>query len=50
MKKKYKDYRLIIIGDGELKNKLISQIKKLNLHEDVILIGHQRNIYKFSLI
>tara|TARA_B100000963_G_scaffold193779_1_gene168640 strand:+ start:1308 stop:2438 length:1131 start_codon:yes stop_codon:yes gene_type:complete len=47
MKKKYKDYRLIIIGDGELKNKLISQIKKLNLHEDVILIGHQRNIYKF---
>ena len=47
MKKKYKDYRLIIIGDGELKNKLISQIKKLNLYEDVILVGHQRNIYKF---
>ena len=47
MKKKYKDYRLIIIGDGELKDKLISQIKKFNLYEDVILIGHQRNIYKF---
>ena len=47
MKKKYKDYRLIIIGDGELKNKLISQIKILNLYEDVILVGHQRNIYKF---
>ena len=45
--KKYKDYRLIIIGDGELKDKLISQIKKFNLREDVILIGHQRNIYKF---
>ena len=47
MKKKYKDYKLIIIGDGELKDKLISQIKKFNLYEDVILIGHQRNIYKF---
>jgi len=47
MKKKYKDYRLIIIGDGELKEKLISQIKKLNLREDVILAGHQKNIYKF---
>ncbi len=47
IKKKYKDYRLIIIGDGELKGKLISQIKKLNLYEDVILIGHKKNIYKF---
>ena len=47
IKKKYKDYRLIIIGDGELKDKLISQIKKLNLYEDVILIGHQKNVYKY---
>ena len=47
IKKKYKDYRLIIIGDGELKDKLISQIKKFNLYEDVILIGHQKNVYKF---
>ena len=29
MKKKYKNYKLIIIGDGELKSKLISQIKDL---------------------
>ena len=48
MKKKYKDYRLIIIGDGEeLKGKLTHQIKKLNLREDVILMGHQKNVYKF---
>ena len=47
IKKKYKDYRLIIIGDGELKDELISQIKKFNLYEDIILIGHQKNVYKF---
>ena len=47
IKKKYKDYRLIIIGDGELKDELISQIKKFNLYEDVILIGHQKNVYKY---
>ena len=47
IKKKYKDYRLIIVGEGELKEKLISQIKKLGLSEDIILVGHQKNIYKF---
>ena len=47
IKKKYKNYKLIIIGDGELKDKLISQIKKLNLYEDVFLIGHKKNIYKY---
>ena len=47
MKKKYKDYKLIIIGDGELKGKLISQIEKLDLSEDVILVGHQKNVYNF---
>jgi len=47
MKKKYKDYKLIIIGDGELKEKLVSQIKKFDLNEDIILAGHQKNVYKF---
>ena len=44
--KKYKDYRLIIIGDGELKDKLIAKLK-FNLHEDVILIGHQKMYTNF---
>ncbi len=47
IKKKYKDYKLIIIGDGELKEKLVSQIKKFGLYEDIILAGHQKNVYKF---
>tara|TARA_E500000178_G_C17006843_1_gene748516 strand:+ start:166 stop:1296 length:1131 start_codon:yes stop_codon:yes gene_type:complete len=47
IKKKYKDYKLIIIGDGELKEKLVSQIKKFGLYKDIILAGHQKNVYKF---
>ncbi len=47
IKKKYKDLKLIIIGEGELKKKLNSQIKNFGLEEDIILLGHQQNIYKF---
>ena len=47
IKKKYKDLKLVIIGEGELKNKLNIQIKKFGLEDDIILVGHQQNIYKF---
>lgn len=38
---------LIIVGDGELRNELESQIKQLNLQDKVILAGTQSNPFPY---
>ena len=47
IEKKYDEYNLIILGDGEEKTKLISLIKSYNLEEKVNLIGYKDNVYKY---
>ena len=47
IEKKYDEYNLIILGDGEEKTKLISLIKSYNLEEKVHLIGYKDNVYKY---
>ena len=47
IQKKYSEYNLIILGDGEEKSKLISLIKSYNLEEKVHLIGYKDNVYKY---
>ncbi len=42
-----KDAQLIIIGDGNLKKDLESQIQNDNLSNRVFLLGKQTNVYKF---
>lgn len=37
-------YRLILIGDGELKNKKVSQVKKLNLDKRIKFLGEISDI------
>jgi len=44
-----KKTQLLIIGDGELKNKLETEIKNLNLEDRVFLLGRQKNPYKYLL-
>lgn len=44
---KYDKVKLIIIGDGILKNDLKKLINKLNLEQDVYLIGEHLNIFPF---
>ena len=39
--------KLIIAGEGELKQKLNELIYKLNLQKRVFIIGHQKNIYPY---
>ena len=39
--------KLVIIGDGELKNILNEQINKLNLQKDVLLLGFRKNPYAY---
>ena len=47
IQEKYKDIQLLIVGEGELKEKLKSQIINLDLQKKVRLEGFQSNIYKY---
>ena len=42
-----KDYDLIIIGEGELKNKLNNEIINLGLEKRIHLLGHLNNPYPY---
>ena len=45
--KKYPDYILLILGDGEQKMKLIELINRLKIQDKVFLLGFQNNVYKY---
>ena len=45
--KKYPDQKLLIIGEGELKNKIEYLIESLNLINSVFLIEHTNNVYYY---
>jgi glycosyltransferase involved in cell wall biosynthesis len=47
IKKIYKDYKLIIIGDGEEKIKLNKLVNRLELNDDVFLLGFKKNIFNY---
>ena len=42
-----KNYKLVIAGEGEDKNKLKNFIDKNNLNNNIILLGHVENIYPY---
>jgi glycosyltransferase involved in cell wall biosynthesis len=50
IKKIYNDYKLIIIGEGEKREELEFLICKLNLKNDVFLIGFKKNIFPYLKI
>ena len=39
--------KLLIIGEGPLREKIISWIKEMSLDEDILLIGFQKNPFKY---
>ncbi len=45
----FPDEKLLIFGEGELKTKLLKEIKKKNLSKNVRLEGYTDNIYKYML-
>lgn len=47
IKKNHPDYKLIILGDGELYSKHHDDVIKLGLESDVIFLGFQKNPYYF---
>ena len=44
---KYPDQKLLIIGEGELKNQIEKLIIKLNLQSNIFIIGHTNNVYYY---
>ncbi len=47
--KKYPNYLLIILGEGEQKLELLKLTKDLNIENKVHLVGHQENVYKYLI-
>ena len=47
MVKEHPDIRLIIIGSGEEKTKIDRFISANNLDQNIILLGYQKNVFKF---
>ena len=45
----YPEEKLLILGEGELKTKLLGEIKKVNLSKNIQLIENKNNIYKYML-
>tara|TARA_B100002003_G_scaffold174287_1_gene162149 strand:- start:200 stop:1351 length:1152 start_codon:yes stop_codon:yes gene_type:complete len=47
--KKYPEYILIILGDGEKKSELLKLTKTLNIENKVYLAGFQKNVYQYLI-
>ncbi len=47
IKKKIKETKLVILGEGELKEELIKKAAELNISNDVHLLGYKENVYPF---
>lgn len=43
----YKDYKLVLLGAGELYDELVNKCKDLGIYEHVIFAGWQKNVYKW---
>ena len=44
LKSKYPDIKLLIIGEGEEKNKLETQTRELNLEKNIFFLGRKENV------
>ena len=47
IQKQFKEYELVIIGEGEKKKELLKLIKSLELEKKIHLIGFTNNVYKY---
>ncbi|ELV2771259.1 glycosyltransferase, partial [Enterobacter cloacae] len=47
IKKDHPEYKLIILGDGELYSKHLEDVIRLGLESDVLFLGFQKNPYFF---
>ena len=45
--KNNKNIKLILCGDGILKEKIVQKAKDLNIYEDIIFVGNTKDVYKY---
>lgn len=50
IKKKYEEYKLIILGDGEDFSYLNDLVNKSQMQNDILLLGFKKNVYKYIAI
>ena len=43
----YHEYKVFILGEGEMQNNLKKKIKMYNLDKKIFFLGHKKNIYKY---
>ena len=46
---KYPKYHLILLGEGEEKDLLVKEVKKLKIQDKVSFLGYKQNVYKYLL-
>ena len=46
---KYPKYHLILLGEGEEKDLLVKEVKKLKIQGKVSFLGYKQNVYKYLL-
>ena len=46
-KKNNENYKLVLIGDGPLKNEIVEKAKKLNVYENIIFTGSSNEVSKW---
>ena len=47
LKNKYKELKLVILGQGELEQDLKKISKSLDLNEDILFLGYKKNVFKY---
>lgn len=47
IEKSFPNLKLLIVGEGNLKNTLINLVNQLNLHNKVVFLGYQENPWKY---
>ena len=47
--RKYPNEKLVILGEGELKEKILIEIKKKKLEKNIIIPGKTDNVYKYMI-
>ena len=45
--KKYPDYKLVIIGEGELEMEIKKYINDLNFETKILILPFQNNVFKY---
>lgn len=47
VKEKVEDSKLVILGEGELKEELIELARELNVEKDIYFLGFKKNVFKY---